>query len=373
MCSPNAAGMIVSVLGACCLNPVESHVAQEGIRHERTSVNMREQASTRMNTCGQAQATRACPARVEQERGGRCAAGHERARRGERGAGAGRAGPRDAHDRALGARHRAQARPPRRPSCRGRPAHVSAVGAVGGSSGAPAPSISSRQSVVCVPASVLAAPAASMPGGLGGGLSEPAARQPAAGARPRRLSTVRTADRIVVMDRGQVAEEGTHAELARAGGIYASLLRRQTGGLAPPPDLAPRVRFPCHLMVGVRVRGLAPRVRFPATPRAILSPHACANTLASAPAPSCAWRASAFPCSAASWVGRRCESGCLLTLQHTPTALRGHQRLRHVQEKAKEPAPAMASSQSIDDPDAFELAGVDQHEAGGKRTKPRRQ
>jgi len=44
-----------------------------------------------------------------------------------------------------------------------------------------------------------------------------------------------------------------------------------------------------------------------------------------------------------------------------------------VQEKAKEPAPAMASSQSIDDPDAFELAGVDQHEAGGKRTKPRRQ
>jgi len=339
-----------------------------------TDADKHEPAQTSADKRRQAQATRACPARVEQDRGGRCAAGHKRAGCGERGAGAGRAGPRDAHDRALGARHRAQARLPRRPRRRGRPAHVSAVGTVGGSSAAQAPcSFCSRQSVVCVPASVLAAPAASMPGGLGGGLSEPAARQPAAGARPRRLSTVRTADRIVVMDRGQVAEEGTHAELARAGGIYASLLRRQTGGLAPPPDLAPRVRFPCHLMVGVRVRGLAPRVRFPATPRAILSPHACANTLASAPAPSCAWRASAFPCSAASWVGRRCESGCLLTLQHTPTALRGHQRLRHVQEKAKEPAPAMASSQSIDDPDAFGLAGVDQHEAGGKRTKPRRQ
>ncbi len=38
-------------------------------------------------------------------------AGHERAGRGERGAGAGRAGPRDAHVRPIRARHRTQARP----------------------------------------------------------------------------------------------------------------------------------------------------------------------------------------------------------------------------------------------------------------------
>ena len=46
-----------------------------------------------------------------------------------------------------------------------------------------------------------------------------------------------------------------------------------------------------------------------------------------------------------------------------------------VQDPAKDAAapPGLASSQSVDDPDAFELAGVDQHEAGGKRTKQRRQ
>ncbi|BDG73065.1 ABC transporter ATP-binding protein [Roseomonas fluvialis] len=48
-----------------------------------------------------------------------------------------------------------------------------------------------------------------------------------------RLSTVRAMDRILVFDRGQVAEEGTHATLlAREGGIYAGLFRRQAMGLA---------------------------------------------------------------------------------------------------------------------------------------------
>jgi ATP-binding cassette, subfamily B, bacterial len=43
-----------------------------------------------------------------------------------------------------------------------------------------------------------------------------------------RLSTVRSLDRILVFDRGKIAEQGTHALLAgRAGGIYRGLFERQ--------------------------------------------------------------------------------------------------------------------------------------------------
>src|SRR5690606_1030439 len=42
-----------------------------------------------------------------------------------------------------------------------------------------------------------------------------------------RLSTVRALDRILVFDRGRVAEEGTHRELVQAGGIYRTLFERQ--------------------------------------------------------------------------------------------------------------------------------------------------
>jgi len=44
-----------------------------------------------------------------------------------------------------------------------------------------------------------------------------------------RLSTVRMADCIAVMDRGRVVEQGSHSELLRKGGAYASLVRKQTG------------------------------------------------------------------------------------------------------------------------------------------------
>ena len=42
-----------------------------------------------------------------------------------------------------------------------------------------------------------------------------------------RLSTVRRADRVVVLDRGKVVEEGRHAELLAEGGVYAKLYKGQ--------------------------------------------------------------------------------------------------------------------------------------------------
>ena len=47
-----------------------------------------------------------------------------------------------------------------------------------------------------------------------------------------RLATVRAADRIIVLDKGRIVEEGTHASLSSAGGLYASLARLQFEGEA---------------------------------------------------------------------------------------------------------------------------------------------
>ena len=47
-----------------------------------------------------------------------------------------------------------------------------------------------------------------------------------------RLSTVKNADKIAVMDQGVVAEEGTHAELLERDGIYAKLVSRQLESLS---------------------------------------------------------------------------------------------------------------------------------------------
>jgi ATP-binding cassette, subfamily B, bacterial len=42
-----------------------------------------------------------------------------------------------------------------------------------------------------------------------------------------RLATVQRADRIIVLDQGVVAEQGTHANLIAQGGIYAHLANLQ--------------------------------------------------------------------------------------------------------------------------------------------------
>ena len=57
-----------------------------------------------------------------------------------------------------------------------------------------------------------------------------------------RLATIRSADKIIVLDRGRQADEGTHDALLERGGLYADLYRLQfqdgrqvseTGGKRP--------------------------------------------------------------------------------------------------------------------------------------------
>jgi len=53
-----------------------------------------------------------------------------------------------------------------------------------------------------------------------------------------RLSTIAAMDRLIVMDQGQIVEEGTHEGLLRRGGLYADLWARQSGGFLASSDAA---------------------------------------------------------------------------------------------------------------------------------------
>ena len=45
-----------------------------------------------------------------------------------------------------------------------------------------------------------------------------------------RFSTVRMADRIIVLRNGEIVEQGTHADLLETGGLYAELFQMQAAG-----------------------------------------------------------------------------------------------------------------------------------------------
>ncbi|MEH7828695.1 ABC transporter ATP-binding protein [Gemmobacter denitrificans] len=53
-----------------------------------------------------------------------------------------------------------------------------------------------------------------------------------------RLSTIAAMDRIIVLDQGRIAEQGSHAELLARGGLYARYWNRQSGGFIVTEEAA---------------------------------------------------------------------------------------------------------------------------------------
>jgi len=51
-----------------------------------------------------------------------------------------------------------------------------------------------------------------------------------------RLSTIAAMDRLIVLDQGRIVEQGSHAELLAAHGLYARLWAHQSGGFLGEED-----------------------------------------------------------------------------------------------------------------------------------------
>ncbi len=69
-----------------------------------------------------------------------------------------------------------------------------------------------------------------------------------------RLSTVRNADRILVLDGGRLVEQGSHEHLKSAGGLYQRLVSFQAGTAALSAEVAPRHAQPLPPPGGVVLR-----------------------------------------------------------------------------------------------------------------------
>jgi ATP-binding cassette subfamily B protein len=75
-----------------------------------------------------------------------------------------------------------------------------------------------------------------------------------------RLSTIADSDAILVLDQGRLAEQGSHADLLRAGGLYAEMWARQAAEGEEAEAVAEQLRGQWR-----EQQGLAPQPGRPAT------------------------------------------------------------------------------------------------------------